>query len=130
MQAYTEQEVVDHPVLDSMRRTARDMAGWLKFIGIVTFLSGLPAALTIIGLVVAWIPLWLGILLVQAGNAARRADDGDLLLIFQKLRTFFMIQGIMMVIALILFVLTLLITGFSLVWFWDVIDAARQTYEI
>jgi hypothetical protein len=130
MQTYTGEDVAQHPVLENMRRTARDMAGWLKFIGIVTFLSGLPAALTIVGLVVAWVPLWLGVLLVQAGSAAQRGDDEDLLVIFQKLRTFFMIQGIMMVIAFIILILTLVITGFSLVWFWDVIEAARESYEI
>jgi hypothetical protein len=80
---------------------ARSMAGWLKLLGIVTLLSGIPAALTIVGLVFAWLPIWLGVLLIQAGGAAQRETDYDLLRLIEKLKTYFIVQGIMLIIAVI-----------------------------
>ncbi len=79
---------------------ARDMSGWLKFIGVVTMLSGIPAALTIFGLIVAWIPIWLGLLLIQAGSAAQGRSEEDVLRMLIRLRTYFLIQGLLILLAM------------------------------
>ena len=79
------------------------MSGWLKFVGIVTILAAVPSALTIVGLVIAWLPIWLGILLVQAGTAADRGSQDELLRMIEKLRTYFMVQGILIIVLIVVF---------------------------
>ena len=60
-----------------LRRTAVSMGSWLKFLGIVSIVSGALLAFTIIGLIFAWLPIWLGVLLFQAGDRANRAEHSD-----------------------------------------------------
>jgi len=40
--------------------------GWIKFLGLVYFISGIIACLTIFGAVTGWIPVWIGHLLMKA----------------------------------------------------------------
>ena len=56
--------------LSNLMITARSMAGWLKFVGVVYIISGVLSALTIIGIIVAWLPIWMGVLIYQAGDRA------------------------------------------------------------
>jgi hypothetical protein len=42
--------------------------GWLKFLGILSIIGGVFQALTIVGIIYAWIPIWSGVLLHQAGS--------------------------------------------------------------
>jgi len=53
-------------IVQDLQNSALKMTGWLKFVGIVTIVSGALAALSVIGIVFAWIPIWLGVLLMQA----------------------------------------------------------------
>jgi len=34
--------------------------GWMQLLAIVTILYGVLAALTIVGLIIAWLPIWVG----------------------------------------------------------------------
>ncbi len=83
--------------------------GWMKLAGVLSILYGVIMALTLIGLLVAWLPIWMGILLFQAANAideAHRASDEQAFLAAQaKLKTYFIITGVL---ALVLLALTLL----------------------
>lgn len=83
--------------------------GWLTFLGIVTIISGVLAALSIIGLLYAWLPIWMGVLLLQASNAldtARNSGDQDAFMrATGKIRTYFIICSVM---VLVTFVLTFL----------------------
>ncbi len=42
--------------------------GWIKFLGILSIVSGALGALSIIGILWAWLPIWLGVLLFQAAS--------------------------------------------------------------
>lgn len=86
-------------------------SGWIKFLGIITIIG---AALSIIttfglGLIVAWLPIWMGVLLLQSGGALQRAhmagDEAATRQALGKLRTYFVIQGALVVITIVLFVL-------------------------
>ena len=60
------------------RKNAKAMTGWMKFIGIMTIIGGCFQALTIFGLVIAWLPIWMGVVLTKAGSkAGEYADKGD-----------------------------------------------------
>lgn len=84
---------------------------WIKFLGGVLFALGVAYALTIVGLVVAWVLLWLGVLLWQAGTELDRASPGapggaeaeevPLAIAIQKLRRFFVVGGIATLVYLV-----------------------------
>ncbi|MBL7033918.1 MAG: hypothetical protein ISR91_07200 [Candidatus Delongbacteria bacterium] len=89
--------------------------GWLKFLGILSILYGVLAAITIIGLLVCWLPIWQGILLLRAGNSIEATQLVGSAEEFTKslnsLRTYFTIMGVLALGGLVFTGLALLITG-------------------
>lgn len=95
------------------RKNAKGMTGWMKFIGIMSIIAGCLQALTIFGLVIAWLPIWMGVVLTKAGSkAGEYADRGDFAALEDmtgQLRTYFTITGIMMIISFAVAVVALTI---------------------
>ncbi|MBS4057820.1 MAG: hypothetical protein KGZ82_10930 [Bacteroidales bacterium] len=96
-------------------------AGWIKIMGIVLIIYGSLLGLTIIGLLIAWLPFWLGLVLLKAGNNAKRAfhegDKGSLIQSLLNLNTYFTINAMLIILGLamvILAIIILLVTGFAL----------------
>ena len=89
--------------------------GWLKLLGVVMIINGILVALTLVGIVICWLPIWLGVLLFQAAGAVEGAqingDKGQLLTSLSKLKMYFMINGIMMLIMIIGVAVAILISG-------------------
>ena len=79
--------------------------GWLKFLGVLMIIYGIIVAFSLVGILIAWLPIWMGVLLFQAGNRADEAlftkDPNQLVTMMSKLKTFFIIQGVLAIIALI-----------------------------
>lgn len=90
-------------VLPPSRANARAMSGWMKFVGIFTLISGILQALSIVGIIWAWLSIWLGILINQAGSSARSyADSGDeasLNTLTGKLKLIFKLIGILIIVS-------------------------------
>ena len=85
----------------------------------VSIVSGALAAISIVGIVFAWLPIWLGVLLWQSGNAVESAhetgDAASFLKSQDKLKTYFLITGIVSLIGIILAVIGILFFGAALV---------------
>jgi hypothetical protein len=83
---------------------AASMKGWMKFIGIVQIVAGAVNALSIIGILWAWLPIWIGIILVQAGSKAgdyaAKGDAASLEAMTGRLKTYFIISGVMMIVSI------------------------------
>ncbi|MCD6125202.1 DUF5362 domain-containing protein [bacterium] len=101
--------------------SATKSKGWMKFLGIIMIISGALTAISIVGILWAWIYIWLGILLLQAGNKATEllaSKSPENLVEYQsKLSSFFQITGILTIVALGLAVIALIIAsimGFSM----------------
>ncbi|MGQ9708225.1 MAG: DUF5362 family protein [bacterium] len=96
-----------------VRENVRGMKGWLKFLGIVQIVAGIFQAITIIGILFAWLLIWLGIILNSAGNKAQEyAEKGEpqaLTDFTNKLKLYFIINGIMMIISLAVFALSMIV---------------------
>ena len=93
--------------------------GWIKFLGILTIVYGALTALSIIGILIAWLPIWLGILLNKTANkiglAQYSGNKEDLLEAQKSLATYFTIYGVVALIGIvfaILFVVIAVSTGF------------------
>jgi hypothetical protein len=99
--------------------------GWLKFLGVLSIIGGVGQALSIVGILFAWLPIWMGVLMFQAGSsiesAGRFGDKFAFLRSMGSLKTYFVLQGVLTLLGIlvavsmlcIMFVLPLL--GFTLI---------------
>jgi hypothetical protein len=88
----------------------KDMSGWIKFLGITSIIAGGLYALSIIGIIIAWLPIWIGIILVRVANGSKEVAEGKIESIGEmlgSLKTFFILSG----------VLTIISIAFSIIWF-------------
>jgi len=87
-----------------IKENIRGMKGWLKLLGIVQIVFGILQAVTVFGIIWAWLPIWLGVILNSAGNKAQeymeKGDETLLMEFTKKLKLYFIINGIMMLISL------------------------------
>ena len=95
------------PATDWFSRLLQPVAestGWLKFLSVAVIALGVLTALTIVGLVIAWLYIWVGVLLWQAAERAGRAqatrDPAQLEEYLRKLRTLIVIAGVTLIVNL------------------------------
>jgi hypothetical protein len=112
--------------------------GWLKFLGILSIISGIGTALSIAGIIIAWLPIWMGILMFQAGSsidsAGQFGDKFAFLRSMGSLKTYFVLQGILTLVGILLavsmlcimFVLPLL--GLTIIPWREIINNIPTTY--
>jgi hypothetical protein len=88
---------------EAARKNAKGMTGWMKFMGIMSIIGGCLQALTIFGLVIAWLPIWMGVVLTKAGSkAGEYADKGDFASLegmTGQLKTYFTISGVLIIVS-------------------------------
>lgn len=79
---------------------------WMKFLGVMSIIQGVIAAFTIIGIFVAWLPIWVGVILYQSASRMERAyatgDKSGFYESMSKLKLYFMIQGITALIGIVI----------------------------
>ncbi|HYE04953.1 MAG TPA: DUF5362 family protein [Planctomycetota bacterium] len=91
--------------------------GWLVFAAVLMFIGGGLYAITIVGLVIAWLPIWLGVLFIKSANAFRdamaTADAERGHAAIQALATILLIWGISTIVLMAIYgiVLALMVTG-------------------
>jgi hypothetical protein len=85
--------------------------GWMKLVGVMSIIGGALQALTIIGIVIAWLPIWTGVLLFQSASAveqAYQAGNRDAMTrSLSKLKTYFIITGVLTLIGIAVVILAL-----------------------
>jgi hypothetical protein len=85
--------------------------GWIKFLGVVSVIQGIVVAFTLVGLIIAWLPIWIGVLLYQSASILERAhltgDRATFSAAMAKLKTYFMIQGILTLLGIIAAIIAL-----------------------
>jgi hypothetical protein len=85
--------------------------GWMKFLAILSILDGVVCVFTLIGIIIAWLPIWVGILLWQSASSIERAaeagDKASLVASLSKLKTYFAIQGIITLLGIVFVILVL-----------------------
>jgi hypothetical protein len=112
--------------------------GWLKFLGVLSIIGGIGQALSIVGILVAWLPIWMGVLMFQAGSSIDSAslfgDKFAFLRSLGNLKTYFVLQGILVLIGIILAVIMLCIMfvlpllGFTLIPWQQIINNMPTSY--
>lgn len=99
-------------------RTSREMSGWLKLVGIVSIVGGAITVLFTLGfgIIVAWLPIWQGVLLIRSSNGSKEVGAGNedaINRIINPLKTYFIIQGVLILIGIFGWLIALLIMGFG-----------------
>ncbi len=102
--------------------------GWLKLLGVFSIIEGIVQALSIVGILVAWLPIWMGVLLYQAASSIESAGQfGDrfaFLRSLSSLKTYFVVQGVLTLVGILITLLALCVAfllpllGISLIP-WD-----------
>ena len=99
--------------------------GWIKLIGILMIIYGAIMALSLVGIIIAWLPIWLGVLLLQVSSRIEQAHaigSKDMMIRAQtSLATFFTIYGVLALIGIIISVVFIII-GLSTGFFWHMQD--------
>jgi hypothetical protein len=112
-----------NPVLDKLALSAKNMAVWAKFIGIVNIVMGALTALSLVGIIIAWLPIWMGVILFQAGSRADEAYTGkkydQLIPMMDKLRMYFLVQGILIIVGVAVTILSFVIFGAGMFAMFD-----------
>ncbi len=84
--------------------------GWLKFYGIVNIVLGVFGALSIVGLLYAWLFVWIGVLIYSAAGKVESAYESGNKFTFieaqRKLTTYFVINAVLILVG---FVITALV---------------------
>ena len=85
---------------------------WLIIPAVLAILWGVVTGITIIGLIVAWIPIWLGVILFQANKALESArvsgQRNDIMTAVEKLELYFRINGILFIVIFVLFAVSMI----------------------
>ena len=97
-----------NPTLDQVRQVTMPIYQariWMKLVGVLSIIYGILVAFSIIGIVIAWLPIWMGVLLFQAASRAEEAyvsgDLGTIVDSLGKIRLYFTITGIVTLIGLL-----------------------------
>lgn len=98
-------------LLDRIKSTAEDMSGWLKFLGVLNIIMGIPSLIVLVGALY----IWLGVLLYQAGSAAESHRTEKLDRMMKKLKTYFIVTGLLAIIGLLCMIGWFAIMGFGII---------------
>ncbi len=91
--------------------------GWMKFLGVLMIVYGALIGLTIVGLIICWLPIWVGILLIQSASAVEATQASgsktELHAAMSKLKTYFTIYGVLALIGIIVTVIAIFVGGLA-----------------
>ena len=72
---------------------------WLQLVGVMLIIGGLLTALSIVGIIICWIPIWAGIALMQAAGSIDQAYSSGsaeaATMAMRRLKTYFTIFGVL-----------------------------------
>ena len=99
--------------------------GWMKLAGVLSIIQGVFTIFSIWGIIICWIPIWMGVVLCSASNHIRTAfetnSDDEFRTSLEKLGTYFRVFGILAIVML-----TLMLIGFLAAILVPAFLAARQ----
>jgi hypothetical protein len=96
-----------------------DAKGWMKFLGVLMIIYGVVLIFTIVGIILCWLPIWIGVLLLRTASSTEAAEASgskqELVTALTKLRTYFTIYGVLAIIGLVAAVIALAVGGLAAV---------------
>jgi hypothetical protein len=108
----------DSELQQKVTTSCKEMSGWIKFLAIVWIISGAIYALTIFGIIIAWILIWIGVILLRVSKSCKEVADGtfdSLGEMFASLKTFFILTGVFTIITIALSIIWFMVMGIAMV---------------
>ncbi|KTG17980.1 MULTISPECIES: DUF5362 family protein [unclassified Guyparkeria] len=85
---------------------------WMQLIGVMMIIYGAITALSIVGIIIAWIPIWAGVVLMQAAGAIHRAyttnEPQEASYAMGKIRIYFTIFGVLTLLGLVMMIVSMI----------------------
>ena len=109
----------ENPSEDLVKRLslkAAGNAGWMKFLGVLSIISGIGLVFSLWGILICWLPIWIGVILFKAAGDAEMASRGaptQLEGFLEKINRYFLIQGILALIWIIIGLVFLFLFGMA-----------------
>ena len=94
-------------------------ATWMKLLGVLMIIYGVFLIATLVGILICWLPIWLGVILFKAAGDAEAANKGapqQLAEYVRKINRFFLIEGILALIGLIIGLIFLFVGVMAAIW--------------
>ena len=86
---------------------------WMKLVAVMMIIYGVLCALSLVGIIIAWLPIWMGVLLFQSTAQVERAhmasDDQAMLTALSKLKTYFTITGVLLLVGILIWVIGIVV---------------------
>jgi len=116
-------EAQDQQIIRELSLPIYQARGWMKLLGVMMVLQGIITALTVVGLIICWLPIWLGVLLFKAAGTIEGAQlSGNRAMMVEslnKIKTYFLINGVLMLVMIGFAAISLLITGAGILTLFD-----------
>ncbi len=88
---------------------------WIKLFGWMMIGNGVLSIFTGWGILICWLPIWMGVLLLKAGKsidlAGRNGDRSQFVLAQEKLKVFFTVNGILLLVSIVVTTIMMLLFG-------------------
>lgn len=101
-------------ILDKIAFHIYSASGWIKLLGVLSIIGGITTALSVVGIVVAWIPIWMGVILLQVASKTEEykitKEPEAIEEAMSKLKTYFVLQGVVALVGIIITVIAIVIT--------------------
>lgn len=114
----TRQTLVSSDNINMMKELADPLfraQRWIKLFGWMMVGNGVVSVFTGWGILIAWLPIWMGAVLIKAGKAMELAGrNGDRQQFIQaqlRLKTFFTVNGILLLVSIIVSTILMLVFG-------------------
>ncbi len=132
---------IEDRVVESMRREVERSKGWMTFLGVIVIIGGILGVLagialliagmvgatalgggalsgvSIFYLIIAGISIWMGVVLIQAGSRGKNFvssnDPHYLAQMLSKLRLYFLITGVIIIVSIVLSIVFAAVGGIS-----------------
>jgi hypothetical protein len=108
----------DSELQQKVTTSCKEMSGWIKFLAIVCIICGGVYVLTIVGIIIAWVLIWIGVILLRVSKICKAVADGTFESIgemFASLKTFFILSGVFTIITIALSIIWFMIIGIAMV---------------
>jgi len=121
------QEVMQQPMQGDMERgiiqqvstPLYESRGWMKLSGILMIINGVLVALSLVGILIAWIPIWMGVVLYKSATSVEPAQEQghrfSLIESLSNLKTYFTIMGVLNLLGLIFLLGSICIIAITLI---------------
>lgn len=96
----------NQPTLNDLVLPLYNVKGWMRLIGVMLIIGGIMQCLTCVGVIIGWLPIWMGVTMMGAATAIQSAHDlqdtRQIVMAQRKLALYLKITGVLLLAWLLL----------------------------